>query len=181
MTAYKGKVTWLKNPQKYLGDINNITYRSIWERNVMRWLDENPKVKEWGSEEIAIPYNHPIKGTKSKYYPDFFIHWEDESMAIVEVKPEVQTVPPTQPSRKTQRYLTEVATYAINQEKWKEAKALCQRNSLRFEVWTERTLHSLGIPTTATKAQKEQKERQVRKPVFVPTVRPTRPRPKRRS
>ena len=169
----------LKNPQKYIGDLSNITYRSIWERNLMRWLDENPNVREWGSEEFSIPYDNPIKG-RAKYYPDFFIVWESGAMMVVEVKPKNQTVPPIQPKRKTQRYITEVATYAINQEKWKAAKSFCDRNNLKFEVWTEDDLTRLGVSTSATGAQRKQLAERA-KPKMVPMVRERRPRPTRRS
>ena len=52
---HKGKFTDIKHPDKYVGDIRNITYRSHWERNVMRWLDQNDNVIEWASEEVSIP------------------------------------------------------------------------------------------------------------------------------
>ena len=45
-----------KNPRKYAGDPNNIIYRSTWEARVMNWLDKNPNIITWASEEIAIPY-----------------------------------------------------------------------------------------------------------------------------
>ena len=73
--AYKGKFSTFDNPQKYIGDTTNVTYRSLWERNVMRWLDSNPDVVEWVSEELFIPYEHPLIGGKAKYYPDFIVKW----------------------------------------------------------------------------------------------------------
>ena len=175
---YKGKFV-PSNPQKYVGDISNITYRSIWERNAMRWCDENPNVIEWGSEEITIQYPNPVKGGYSKYYPDLFLKMADGQMRIVEIKPKVQTQAPIQPLKKTRRYLTEVATWAINSEKWKAASALAQRNGLTFEIWTEDTLTQMGISTTATGAQRAQRAERV-KPKLMP-VRRTIPRPKRRS
>jgi hypothetical protein len=33
-----------KNASKYLGDPTNIIYRSLWERRVMVYLDEEPSV-----------------------------------------------------------------------------------------------------------------------------------------
>ena len=63
---HKGKFTDIKHPDKYVGDIRNITYRSHWERNVMRWLDQNDNVIEWASEEVSIPYQHPIYNRRAK-------------------------------------------------------------------------------------------------------------------
>ena len=71
MPTYKGKLAALNNPDKYTGDVKNITYRSMWERNVMKWCDDNPEVLEWASEEIALPYVHPVTGKIARYYPDF--------------------------------------------------------------------------------------------------------------
>ena len=62
--AYKGK--WKpKNIKKYKGDYTKIVYRSLWERNVFRWMDANPDVIEWNSEEIIVPY---ICGTDRKFH-----------------------------------------------------------------------------------------------------------------
>lgn len=172
---YKGKIIKLTNPQKYIGDVGNIVYRSIWERNVMRWCDSNTNVVKWASEEIAITYDNPIKGSVSRYYPDFFIEYSNGDRKIIEIKPRFQTEPPTKPSRATQKYLTEVATYAINQEKWKAAKTFCDKNKIKFEVWTEDTLKMMGIPTSAT--AKTDKKPESKRPKMIPMV----TRPKRKS
>ena len=174
---YRGKFV-PANPHKYIGDINNITYRSIWERNAMRWCDENPNVVEWGSEEIAIQYPNPVKGGFSKYYPDLFLKMIDGKMRIIEIKPKSQTQPPIKPARASKKYISEVATWAINSEKWKAAKALAERNDVSFEIWTEETLTKMGISTSATGAQRAQRAERA-KPKLKP-IRNTQ-RPKRRS
>jgi hypothetical protein len=46
---------------------------------------------------------------------------------------------PTQ-KRKTQRYLTEVATYAVNQAKWKAADLFCKEHGWQFQLITEKEL-----------------------------------------
>ena len=55
--AYSGRYS-IKNASKYKGDINNIIYRSLWEKVVFQWCDKNPKVKQWSSEEIIIPVSY---------------------------------------------------------------------------------------------------------------------------
>ena len=40
-----------KNLHKYKGDPNKIHYRSLWERNAFRHLDDASWVKWWNSEE----------------------------------------------------------------------------------------------------------------------------------
>ena len=45
-----------KNPSKYKGNINEIVYRSSWEKKMMIYCDTTKSVVEWGSEELVIPY-----------------------------------------------------------------------------------------------------------------------------
>lgn len=140
--TYKG---WFKpkNPQKYKGDATNIVFRSSWEHRVMKWFDEHPQVEWWGSEELAIPYMSPVDNKKHRYFPDFIakIRQKDGKVMtyIIEVKPEVQTKMPTQ-TRKTKRFLQEVATYAVNQEKWRAADIFCQEHGWKFLIMTEKHL-----------------------------------------
>ena len=42
-----------KNPSKYKGNINEIVYRSSWEKKMMIYCDTTKSVVEWGSEEIG--------------------------------------------------------------------------------------------------------------------------------
>ena len=70
--AYRG-VYKPENPKKYLGNANQIVYRSLWERKLMRYCDTNAKVIAWASEEIAIKYYNPVKKKVARYFPDFYI------------------------------------------------------------------------------------------------------------
>ena len=72
MKTYKGKYS-PKNPKKYRGDPTNIVYRSLWERKVMVYLDDNDAILEWGSEELVIPYRSPVDGRIHRYFPDFTV------------------------------------------------------------------------------------------------------------
>lgn len=175
--AYKGKFSQFKNPNKYVGDIENVTYRSLWERNTMIWLDENPNVKEWASEEIFFHYLHPVLGRRAKYFPDFYVKMIDNTIRIIEVKPKKETERPQEPKRKTKKYINEVATWLVNQEKWKEAKYYCNKSNMIFEIWTEETLDEIGIQKTLKPISEERKTK------FKKTtkVRSRRQRPKRKS
>ena len=42
------------NPKKYVGNPNNIVYRSLLERKFMLYCDRNPDITYWASEELAI-------------------------------------------------------------------------------------------------------------------------------
>lgn len=141
--AYSGKFK-PKNYRKYKGDSTKIWYRSLWERKFMVWCDNNPSVIEWNSEEIIIPYRSPVDGKVHRYFPDFYvkIKTKDGSIRheIIEVKPKKQLSPPKKPKRQTQRYLTEVKTYAVNQAKFKAAQEYCDDRKFHFRILTEDAL-----------------------------------------
>ena len=177
MATYKGKFTKLKNPNKYVGDIAKITYRSLWERNVMRWCDESDTVAEWASEEIAIPYMHPVTLKRARYFPDFYIKMSDGRIKVVEVKPLKETRPPIPPKRSSKKFVQEQATFAINAEKWANAEIACKKNNIDFEVWTEETLKKMGILNwEADKAVLAAERRSMSKSKH--TLKPVRSRPK---
>ena len=140
--SYKG---WFrpKNPSKYKGDPANIVYRSSWEHRMMKYLDENKKVIWWASEEMFVPYVSPVDRKVHRYFPDFIVRLENtqgrENTLMIEVKPEKQTKMPTQ-KRKTQRFIQEAATYAINQEKWRAADLFCKEHGWQFKLITEKEL-----------------------------------------
>ena len=144
MKAYKGRFS-PKNPSKYKGDPTNIIYRSLWERKVMVYLDENPNVIEWGSEEIIIPYISPVDNRRHRYFPDFFVRAKARDgtikVMILEVKPKAQTKEPKKVKRVTHRYITEVATWGVNQAKWKAALEYCLDRGWEFKLITEDELN----------------------------------------
>lgn len=142
--AYSGKFT-PRNPSKYRGDITTITYRSLWERQMFRWLDEQSFIKSWASEEIVIPYRCKTDGKLHRYFVDIKAEFTDGRILLIEIKPKKETIPPKNPGRKTKRYITEVMTYAKNISKWEAANEYAADRGWSFEVWHEDTLKSMGI------------------------------------
>lgn len=143
MMAYSGKFS-PKNTNKYLGDPTNIWYRSLWERRVMVHLDSNPNVIQWSNEEIVIPYLSPIDNRLHRYFPDFFVRIKNKQglveSTILEVKPSSQAKPPPMRSRVTKQYIREVATWGVNEAKWKAADEYCKDRNWKFVVVTEKDL-----------------------------------------
>ena len=141
--SYKKGIFNPKNPKKYNGNADNIVYRSSWELRVMKWLDDNPKVIWWASEELPIPYKSPIDQKVHRYFPDFIVRIKrkdgQETTMVLEVKPESQTKQPVR-RRKTARFIQESATYAVNQEKWRAADLFCKEHGWQFKVLTEKDL-----------------------------------------
>jgi hypothetical protein len=143
MKYHQGKYT-PKYPEKYVGDASNIIHRSGWERKLLVWLDHNPSILKYASEEMFVPYMSPLDNRIHRYFPDFLIQYKksDGSIrkAMLEVKPYAQTKMP-EPRKQTKRYLNEVATYAVNQAKWEAAQQWCKKNDFDFMVITEKELN----------------------------------------
>jgi hypothetical protein len=138
--AYTGQFR-PRNPKKYIGDSNNIIYRSTWECKVMSWLDLNDNIISWASEEVIIPYISPVDNRYHRYFPDFLVKVKTREgttkTMMLEVKPKKQTRPPEPQKRKTKQYINEVVTWGINQSKWKAAEEYCLDRGWEFKILTE--------------------------------------------
>lgn len=145
--AYSGRFT-PENISKYKGDVRKITYRSSWEQYMMRWLDRHPEVVQWNSEEVVIPYFCNAEGKKRRYFMDFWARFKDGQQFFFEVKPAKETVAPPKPVKLTtaakKRYINEVYTYSVNQDKWKAAQATADKMGIQFRLITEHSLKKLG-------------------------------------
>ena len=140
---YKGKYK-VVNRAKYKGDADNVIFRSMWEKYCFRWLDENPAIKEWSSEEVVVPYYYDIDKQYHRYFVDIKYTTMEGKTFLVEIKPKKQTQAPTG-KRKTKQYISESLTYVKNQCKWAAAIKYAQERNWQFVVWTEDTLLQLGI------------------------------------
>ena len=134
------------HPEKYIGDPNNIIYRSLWERKFMYYCDHNENILKFSSEEIWIPYISPLDNRCHKYFPDFYIKYKDSKGTIkeslIEVKPKRQVEGPKPQKRVTQKQMYEIKEFAKNQAKWKAAKEFCADRRWEFQILTE---DNLGI------------------------------------
>jgi len=134
-----------RNPEKYVGDINNIITRSSWEKRLMKWLDSNSAVISWNSEDFIIPYMSPVDNRQHKYHVDFLakMRLRDGSIKTyaIEVKPKAEMLPPKK-NRNKERMIIEVTTYVTNQAKWAHAKEYCDKLGIAFIVLNE---YDLGI------------------------------------
>jgi hypothetical protein len=138
-TPYKGKYQ-LKNPHKYKGDPNNVIFRSSWELRVFNYMDRNPDIAKWSSEEIVIPYRSPIDGKRHRYFPDIWMKTVKGDVYLIEIKPYKETIEPKKRSRVTKKYLYEVKTWGINSSKWKAAQEYCADRGWKFKIITEKEL-----------------------------------------
>jgi hypothetical protein len=132
-----------KNEDKYTGDLKKVIYRSSWELTFMNFLDNNPSITRWCSEPFPIPYVKPTTGRVHRYYPDFFVEYEDKDgnvkKELIEVKPLMQTRRTRSKNPKTRLY--EDIMYAINIAKWKAAQQFCDDNDIKFRILTENEIY----------------------------------------
>lgn len=138
-----------RNTHKYLGDIDNIIFRSSWELRAFEFLDNNKNVIGWVSEEIQIPYNKPIISSNGGmtykpaiYYPDLYVEYIDKSgnliKEVIEIKPKKQTR-----SSRARNYSTKFVedfTYIINCAKFEAADNWCKQRGIKFSILTENSL-----------------------------------------
>lgn len=141
--TYSGTYT-VKNPSKYKGDVNNVVYRSGWERYAFLWCDDNPDIVEWSSEEIIVPYYYEATHRYHRYFPDLYYRTRQGRKYLIEIKPGKETKAP-QGSKRTKRFIEEGYTYIKNQNKWEAAQEYAKKHGMEFHIWTETELQGLGI------------------------------------
>ncbi len=133
-----------RHPEKYVGDVNKIVYRSSWELSFMNFLDNNIVIELWGSEILAIPYRKPTTKRIHKYYPDFWVKYKNRKgklvQDVIEVKPAKQTKKPTTVGKNKKTQLYEALTWEINKAKWKSAKLFCDKYGMNWKILTEKDI-----------------------------------------
>ena len=70
-----------------------------------------------------------------------------------EAKPEKETELPKNPN-KSKRYIGEAMTYVKNMNKWEAANEYAKDRGWEFQIWTEKTLKSMGILKEFKKTKK---------------------------
>lgn len=132
-------------PEKYIGDLEKIIYRSSWELKLMRWCDMNPSVISWNSEDLIIPYYSRADQKMRRYFMDFVIKMRVTDGTVItymiEVKPEKQTVlPKTGRGRSKKTVLNETYAFMVNTDKWEAAQKYAKKNGMVFKIMTEKEL-----------------------------------------
>ena len=124
--------------------MNNIVYRSKIELRLMKYLDSHPSILAWSSEETIIPYVSPLDKKVHRYFVDMKAKLKTRDGSIktylIEVKWSTATVEPKVPKKKTKRYYSDRKNWLVNTEKWKAAKALCEKKGWEWLILTEKQL-----------------------------------------
>lgn len=137
-----------KNIDKYVGDVNDIIYRSKWEYKFCLYCDNEERIKKWSMESIKIPYDVIYNGnyvTKT-YIPDFWVQIEkidgETEEIVFEIKPQKELEEPIEPKKMSikslQNYEYRLKTYLKNINKWEAADKYCKKRGMSFHVITEK-------------------------------------------
>lgn len=139
-SKYKQGIYKPTNSNKYKG-AKNPRYLSSWELKFFRWCDNNPRVIEWSSESIIIPYINPIDQKAHRYMVDNRVvirEGKETVKYLIEIKPKKQTRKPTSHgNKKRSTILYENIEYVRNQAKWEAAKKWCKKHGYKFQIITE--------------------------------------------
>jgi len=110
-----------------------IIYRSQLELQFIQFCENNPKIKQWASEPIAIEYFSRLDNRMANYYPDYVIETTEGNHIIVEIKPYAQTI---KPSAQDSRWLKEA--WIKNTDKWNAANEFAHKHNAKFIIVTEK-------------------------------------------
>lgn len=139
----------VKNKDKYIGSLNEVIFRSSYERKFMVFCDFDSTVIKWASEPYSIPYVNPIDQKQHEYFVDFYARIKNAEGEIVdyliEVKPRKKLNKPLPPTKDTLKklkyYNTEIKEYITNLSKFSAAKAYAAKLGYKFIVVTEEELY----------------------------------------
>ena len=124
----------VQNPEKYVGTKKPFA-RSSWETAFMRFCDGHPNIVKWASENVKIPYRHPLSGKITNYVPDFMVQYIDKNgktlVELIEIKPKSQTIIENAKGRGDKMQTT------INAAKWTAANEWAKAKGMHFKVITE--------------------------------------------
>tara|TARA_B000000477_G_scaffold49882_1_gene42054 strand:- start:131 stop:496 length:366 start_codon:yes stop_codon:yes gene_type:complete len=101
----------------------------------MRFCDNHPNIVKWASENVKIPYRHPLTGKITNYVPDFMVQYVDKNgktlVELIEIKPKSQTIIENARGRGDKVQTT------INAAKWTAANEWAKAKGMHFKVITE--------------------------------------------
>ena len=136
------------NPEKYIGDIYNIIYRSSWERKFCQYCDINPNITKWSSESLYTMYWNPIDKKEHKYFIDYYIQVKKGDVLenwLIEIKPEDQYALHKRPKepvgnlteKKIRSYNLKLKTWITNRAKFEAATRFAESRGYKFGAINE--------------------------------------------
>lgn len=153
-SKYKQGFYHPQNPSKYIGDPNNIKFRSSWEYAFCTFLDMNEKILKWACEQPVITYSD-LRGKVHRYYIDYYYEIcvgddpQNFKKVIAEIKPSSELDPPSKPTKETgkalESYEYAVRTHIKNKLKFSAAEDYAKKMGMEFVIITEKHLKKRGL------------------------------------
>jgi hypothetical protein len=110
----------------------------------MIMFDEDPRIIQWSSEELIVPYRAPKDGLIHRYFPDFIIVIQaadgTKKVRMVEVKPSKKLIQPVPKKKVTNKFIKELLEYETIQCKKRAAEAFCADRGWEYVFLTENDL-----------------------------------------
>ena len=130
------------HPEKYVGDVTKIYFRSGWEFKFLQFCDINDNILRYSSEAVQVPYISPIDRKPHRYYIDMFIEMRCRDGEVVkwliEIKPSKYTKLPNLPKRQTKKSMDTYNYHKnmslVNIEKFKAAKYWSEQMGAKFGI-----------------------------------------------
>ncbi len=156
---------------KYVGDLNNIIYRSSLEYKFLLYCSYNPNITKFGSEIVHVKYLNPVANLKynkqhglsntnprnwklCNYWIDFWVEVQKADGTVkkilVEIKPHAETLPPKPTSDKARiknrrAFIRQSKIFLENKAKWQAADKWAKENGMEFKVVTDKIMKEMGI------------------------------------
>ena len=142
-SRYKQGLYKIENPEKYIGDIHNIIFRSSWENKFCAYCDKNPNILKWSSEPLSIKFWNPVDKKEHTYNPDYYIKVKKTDGTIVdwilEIKPSSQykldkkpTISGNLTEKKVRSYNKRMEEWIVNRAKFDAAMRYAKANGYMF-------------------------------------------------
>lgn len=139
-------------PEKYIGDVHKIIYRSSYEHIFYMTLDLDPSVKRWAAESMKIEYISPVDKRIHRYFPDAYIEKVvkgEQVKIIAEIKPLAFLTPPEKKQggtlKQRARYLENLKKYVIIQAKKRATEKYALKMGYKYLFITETYLKKFDI------------------------------------
>jgi hypothetical protein len=155
---YKKGFYIIQNPEKYIGNPQEVIYQSSWEFAFCKFCDLNDRVIKWCGEGLQIAYQitNDIGTIEThRYYPDFYLEMntpgdkEKYEKFLIEIKPKKDCEFPVQPKTQTlkmlENYEYALRTHKKNLYKWAFTKQWCEKRGIKFIIVTELDLKKKGL------------------------------------
>lgn len=127
----KFRKIWAENKFQKNFSQKKICFRSQWEIDFAKFLDNNDKVKTWRQDYPFRYYDQYVSKKIATYYIDFYVIMKNGLNVLIEVKP-IKTLTENVRTRSIKYKKIHNHNYLKNISKFESADTYCRQNKWRF-------------------------------------------------